>query len=210
MRWFQVAKDPDRAPPEGRYPDWRQQLAEEANFQCVYCAVSEPQFGGARGFHIEHYRPKSRFEALTHDYSNLFYACCVCNVFKGDDWPRDPPPALDLPSYPSPAETDYNHHFEVDWQAGRISAKNTAAAYVLQRLHLNRPQLMNERRNWAIVSRLRHFFEWVESTDLGSLPRDDATHALLLEFVEILGRVGRAREQYLNARPYEPGDLRNE
>lgn len=147
MRWRIVNKTPGFQPTVGTYSDWKGILAVEAQNQCVYCSIHENHMGGIRNFHVEHYRPKSKFDNLTNDYSNLFYACPICNVFKSNDWPNDPPNQdLDIIYYPDPSIDDYSLLFDVDFNLGLIKGKNTRAEYIVNKLYLNRPQLITNRR----------------------------------------------------------------
>jgi 5-methylcytosine-specific restriction endonuclease McrA len=54
---------------------------------CAYCEVREPELGGAEAFHVDHYKPKSKFSHLICNYDNLIYACRYCNRYKRDYWP---------------------------------------------------------------------------------------------------------------------------
>jgi hypothetical protein len=154
MEWKRIPKENSRQPEEGTYSDWKPLLAEEGFHQCVYCAIPEPQFGGIRNFHIEHYKPKSRreFEHLINDIRNLFYACAICNTFKGADWPSDPVHNFSNPSYPDPGNTCYEEIFSRE-EGGLIRGRYTAAVYMIEKLYLNRPQLLLERRIAKIFSR---------------------------------------------------------
>ena len=144
MKWKRIPKDRVEQPASGTYKSWKERLALEADYQCVYCAIHESHFGGFRNFHVEHFRPKSRFTDLTNDYCNVFYACAICNVFKGSDWPSEP--SSEVPSYLDPSIVDYSTVFTVDWQTGLTVATAVAAAYMLEKLFLNRPQLVLLRR----------------------------------------------------------------
>ena len=57
-------KEKTQQPTKGKYSDWKEILAEEGFNQCVYCAIPDACFGGIRNFHVEHYRPKSKFKKL--------------------------------------------------------------------------------------------------------------------------------------------------
>jgi 5-methylcytosine-specific restriction endonuclease McrA len=103
MNWRRIPKEKTVQPKKGRYSDWKEILAEEGFNQCVYCAIPDACFGGIRNFHVEHYRPKSKFEKLENDIKNLFYACAICNTFKGDDWPGEPEKDFFAPCYPDPS-----------------------------------------------------------------------------------------------------------
>jgi HNH endonuclease len=69
------------------YKKYKLSLRKEFNYACVYCDVREPELGGTQSFHIDHYRPKSKFPFLEHEYNNLLYACRNCNQYKRDYWP---------------------------------------------------------------------------------------------------------------------------
>jgi len=148
MNWKRIPKERSKQPTTGTYADWKPLLAEEGFHQCVYCSVSENTFGGIRNFHVEHYKPKgnSRFKHLENVYSNLFYACSICNGFKSDDWPSDPDKDLNNICYPNPSEVDYSHVFIVENDMGMIDGVNIAAKYMVNKLYLNRPQLIINRR----------------------------------------------------------------
>lgn len=152
MKWIKIEKDPKRQPATGKYNDWKQLLAIEGANQCVYCAIHENSMGGIRNFHVEHYRPKSIFTDKENDYCNLFYACPICNTFKSNDWPNEPIDDNSIASYPNPSDVDYNTLFDVDIRKGLIEGRNIAAKYIQEKIFLNRPQLITERRIHFILS----------------------------------------------------------
>jgi hypothetical protein len=153
MNWKLITKDLTKQPKNGTYRDWKPLLAEEGFHQCVYCAAHENSMGGIRNFHVEHYRPKSKFGHQENDYSNLFYACPICNTFKSNDWPNDPVEDNSISSYPNPSQVDYSLLFDVDNHRGLIGGRNIAAKYVQEKIFLNRPQLITERRVHFLLSR---------------------------------------------------------
>lgn len=146
MRWRRINKDSDYQPANGTYKDWKPELAVEAENRCVYCAIHENSMGGIRNFHVEHYRPKSRFQELINDYRNLYYSCPICNTFKSNDWPREPVNDFSVACYPDPSQTDYNGLYDISRTTGVIAGKNVAALYVQEKIFLNRPQLITERK----------------------------------------------------------------
>lgn len=146
MNWKKIEKDPSKQPANGIYSDWKPLLAAEGFNQCIYCAIHENSMGGIRNFHVEHYRPKSKFTDLENDYCNLFYSCPICNTFKSNDWPNEPVDDNSVASYPNPSSIDYNTLFDVDIERGVIEGRNTAAKYIQEKIFLNRPQLITERR----------------------------------------------------------------
>ncbi len=154
MKWKRIPKEFAAQPSTGTYRDWKERLAAEADNHCVYCGIHSGGFGGLRNFHVEHYRPKSKFRELENDIQNLFFACCICNVFKSDSWPNEPNGDHSNCCFPDPSAVDFTTLFEVDWSTGRIKGLFTATAFVEERLYLNRPQLINERRVWHLRRRL--------------------------------------------------------
>jgi HNH endonuclease len=147
MRWRRVSKENTTQPKSGEYSDWKHILAEEGFHQCVYCALHDATFG-ERNFHVEHYKPKSnyRFKHLVNDIRNLFYACPICNVFKGNSWPRAPKKDHSVEAFPNPSTCDYSDLFGIDRGTKEIRGKFIASKYLITRLHLNRAQLITERR----------------------------------------------------------------
>lgn len=157
MNWYLIKKDKDKQPKSGTYSDWKEQIAEECFFQCIYCAINEAQFGGIDHYHIEHYKPKSidRFKTLENDIMNLFYACPICNRFKSNDWPNDAND-LDLVCYPDPSIHNYEDLFEVDDETFQILGVYVSTKYMTTRLYLNRPQLIYERREAFLKEKGNH------------------------------------------------------
>src|SRR5947207_2527252 len=111
MRWTQVDRTRAAFPTRGSYKTWKPIIRVHCYYQCVYCAISEASFGGERNFHVDHHRPQKKFKKLRNDPKNLLYTCCVCNCFKGDDWPAEPTHDHSLEAYPDPAAYDYNMLF---------------------------------------------------------------------------------------------------
>lgn len=67
-----------------RAKDVRKQLLEDQHNKCAYCESRIPKDYND----VEHYRPKSIYYWLGHDWSNLLYACPICNrSYKKDLFP---------------------------------------------------------------------------------------------------------------------------
>jgi len=164
MEWKRIPKEITSIPNHGsKYSDWKSEIAEEGFHQCVYCAISENAFGGIRNFHIEHYRPKSKRKDLENEFSNLFYACSICNSFKGNDWPNEPNKEMNNIAYPNPSVVNYNDIFEVNNNLHIVNGKNISATYIVERLYLNRPQLILERKQSLIIYRIKKLNEIIHS-----------------------------------------------
>jgi len=196
MQWRLVDKTSTAQPSSGKYRDWKNLLREEAQRQCVYCAISEARFGGYRNFHVEHYRPQKFFRDLANDIRNLFYCCAICNGFKGADWPNEPLEDMSIAAYPDPSLCDYSTFLFVreDYLA---SSDKLAGAYVVERLYLNRPQLLMARE----LAALRSSLEDLTGRALELLDgRQPELLGLVKEAVALVTKLG-------DISPYEPGDI---
>lgn len=130
------------------YTDYRKYkpiLREEFNYRCIYCDIHENEHGGPRHFDVEHFRPKSiqRFLYLICVYTNLLYACNICNGFKSNRWPSDNPLA-DGKGFLDPCEHDYDEHFSLD-DTNHLVGLTKVGEYMIEILHLNRAQLIKVR-----------------------------------------------------------------
>jgi len=75
------------SPPQRRsYKAYKSILREEFYHRCVYCTFPD-LLKGQECFGTDHYRPKAAFPNLVSEYTNLFYACNVCNSRKREFWP---------------------------------------------------------------------------------------------------------------------------
>lgn len=63
-----------------KYKVIKKELIKLYNNKCVYC---EKEILDSF-YHIEHYRPKSKYYWLSYSWDNLFLSCEVCNIKKGD------------------------------------------------------------------------------------------------------------------------------
>lgn len=198
MSWFLIAK-PRTAPLGAKYKEWKPSLRVEGRHQCVYCSVREASFGGYRNFHVEHYRPKSEFVDLTNDYFNLYYACSICNAFKSDVWPGDPLPDLSNEAFPDPSIYNYSDLISVD-NNHVASGNNLAAMYTIERLFLNRPQLLVERKVRALEVRMRRLVDRATAYLVAEGDKGELTLALA-DAVRVL-------LDMRDVAPYEPGDIR--
>lgn len=154
MNWELIIKE-RKGVVVNNYKLYKSELAEEANHQCVYCCIHENRFGGIRNFHVEHYKPKSIFKDLENSYDNLFYACSICNAFKGNDWPNEPTSKYEAPFYPNPSEVNYSDIFTVNFSIGIVEGNNKTARYLINKLFLNRPQLVLERKHFSEMMRFQ-------------------------------------------------------
>jgi len=181
-------------------------LAVESHYRCVYCAIHEARMGGTRCFHVEHYRPKSRFAQLENRFENLFYSCPICNVFKGDDWPCEPATDHSTAAYPDPSAIDYSHILSVDKTSMSVSSDRVAGKYMIERLFLNRPQLIRERRLAAIQERARAMRGMAKAL-VAELATAPTLGRLVTGLLAAIVEVDEMLDELVSDRPYAPKDV---
>lgn len=209
MRWQKVDRTLRVQPKAGDYNDWKDQVASECGNRCVYCAVSEGRFGGRRNYHVDHFRPKSKFADLRKTIHNLYLSCCVCNCFKSDHWPAEPTNDHSVEAFIDPSDFDYNELFAVSATTYEVASKCVAGAYVVEQLFLNRPHLISERRLAILLeemaARQDAFDEVIEQ-----LFDSDATdaRALLQEVLATTKELRSVIKKLVEAVPYRSEDLK--
>jgi len=118
------------------YRFYKSILRTDFNKHCGYCDDWDFVCGGARGFHIDHFRPKKKFEHLENDYNNLVYACPYCNGAKSDDWPSNAEqPIADDKGYVDPCDNGFTSLFN-RFDNGRIFPKSKIGSYMFKQLKL--------------------------------------------------------------------------
>ena len=202
MQWPNLVGKSRIQPVTGRWHQWKQEIANHCGGQCVYCAISEGRFGGIRNFHVEHFRPKVKFPALENDIRNLYLACAICNVLKCDDWPAEPAADHSLTAYPDPSVADYNMLFTVSPATYELGSFTVAGKYVIERILLNRAQLVLERRLAATLRRLDEFEAWVNTS------LNDMTSEEMKATVAVLLKISTVKTDALRARPYQDLDTK--
>lgn len=201
MNWRKIDNQ-KRVQNDGVYNDWKQQISDDCFNQCVYCSIHEQPWGGIDHYHIEHYKPKSKFVDLENKITNLYHACPICNRFKSDDWPCD---ADDLNKicYPDPGLIDYKELFYPLTKDYLLRGKNVASNYIINRLYLNRPQLIFERRESILKERGNELID-----ELSKLVNELNDITLFREFATITCDIHKhliARDKIV---PYRLSDIR--
>lgn len=137
------------------YSKYRDAIAEDCQFRCVYCDSHENTIGGREAMELDHFRPwrkefvpskEKKFEHLKNSPQNLVHSCGVCNGFKWSHWPtEDPDRCYDHEKgWIDPFEEARANFFEVT-QEGIVCAKKPPAQYQIIKLRLNRPLLQRQR-----------------------------------------------------------------
>lgn len=205
MKWRVIDKTSAQIPATGTYSQWKPQLAREGGSRCVYCCIPESKFGGSRNFHVEHYRPKSIFPDLTNEYRNLFYACGICNIFKSDDWPAEHMLGnYRIAAYPDPSLVSYGEFLEVEATTGTVRSATFTGKYLIERLHLNRPQMIGLRLMSTLFMRIDAAHSAIrELWETGAVNETNRQ-----EVIELLLAHYQMARKYSEARPYGADQLR--
>ncbi len=136
---------------KGHYRRFRLYVREDFVECCAYCLIHELLAHGQENFELDHFRPKSLFHSLLHDFFNLYYTCHRCNHRKHDSWPNT---ELEAAGY---RFIDYcREHFSAHFQEtddGRWHPLTNAATYTLEKLDLNRPHLVRIRALLRAIAR---------------------------------------------------------
>ncbi len=112
--------------------------------RCGYCGVSESFVGGA--LEIDHFHPQAA--GGSDEIENLVYACTACNRFNGDyaSAPHSPESLRLL----HPRRDDLDAHI-TEMLDGRLLGITPRGWFHIQRLHLNRAQLIEMRHLQRIM-----------------------------------------------------------
>lgn len=209
MIWEKIVKNEALVKLSRSYKLCKEDLSIEGKHKCVYCCIPENRWGGIRNFHVEHYKPKSIFKKDIDNYINLFYACSVCNGFKGNDWPNHPQLTFDVAFYPNPIEYNYSELIQVDYENGYVTGNNFTANYLIEKLYLNRKQLINERKfywnNKKFSEALPLFQEYIKI--LLKHSKNDKTKKLLEKFFEHHCNVTKLYTNFNTMIPYKKEDI---
>ncbi len=109
--------------------------------RCAYCQSHDDRFGGEDGAEVDHFKPEGRHPELRFTWSNLYYACHVCNCLYKKQFPT-PDEEAQGKRFVDPCAEDPDDHFRMvqDESTGdisRIRFLSPAAEYTIFRLKLN-------------------------------------------------------------------------
>jgi len=141
--------------------DTKEALGVMYNYKCVYC---EQRLGRDSSFHVEHYRPKSRYYWIAYSWDNLLYCCAKCNSSKGTKFetmkvsivaPTDEDlknihsltkeyNKLEKPKLINPEVENIEKDIEF-FDNGFIYSENERVQYTIDSCNLNRDSILNER-----------------------------------------------------------------
>lgn len=115
----------------------RDRARERFGSRCGYCGVNDVAVGSS--LTIDHHRPRS--QGGRDDDENVVYACPRCNEHKGSYWHEEHPPHIPL-LHPGRHELALHLREGTD---GRLVGLTTEGTFFIERLHLNRAQLVEHR-----------------------------------------------------------------
>lgn len=128
--------------------DVRAALRAAFGGRCGHCGVAESSVGGE--LEVDHFHPQAA--GGSDDAKNLVYACTGCNRFKGDyACAPDAPESLRLLQ---PGVDDLTTHI-FEQPHGDLVGLSARGWFHIQRLHLNRPQLVEMRRLHRVMREQR-------------------------------------------------------
>ena len=208
MKWQQVRNEERVQPEGGSYTDWKDEIAAACGRQCVYCAISEARYGGIDNFHVEHFRPKSLFPKYTLTITNLYLACAICNRFKSNDWPAEPVDDHSVVAYPDPGAADYNDVMDVAVPGFSVAGNVVASQYVVERVYLNRPQLIRERRVADAEQRIRSQLAYLQQAADQLMQVDPIPRELLVALVQQMSTTWQSYMDVQAAPPYTREEIR--
>jgi 5-methylcytosine-specific restriction endonuclease McrA len=111
------------------YSRYRDFLRDEFVFRCVYCLTRETWLPDSIFMEAEHFVPKSLEPEKTNAYSNLLYACRVCNSIKSD---------TPFPDKLHPETNPWGNHLVVG-EDGIVTNLTPVGEWIISTLTLNTP-----------------------------------------------------------------------
>lgn len=168
-------------PPVGRvYSNYRPELRYDFWCACAYCGTTEQESHAS--MEIDHHEPKARRPDLVDVYTNLFYACPLCNRSKSRTWPSPTQMAQGMRFLR--IDTDHpDDHLEV--RGLRVEPLTPVGEYTITKLRLNRLELCNLRvcRQRLIIAkrRIASALRSLRALEIDHLPR--AKRAKVLDII---------------------------
>jgi uncharacterized protein (TIGR02646 family) len=123
--------------------------------RCAYCQTQDDYFGGEDAATVDHFKPEGRFHELRFTWSNLYYACHVCNCHYKKQHPTVAEEAQGK-RFVDPCAEDPEDHFRLvrDNSTGefsRIRPLSPAAEYTNFRLKFNHRKSLRD--YWRLLDR---------------------------------------------------------
>jgi uncharacterized protein (TIGR02646 family) len=157
-----------RPPALTDYKKYKPYLREDFGRRCAYCHIPELRYGTSGNYAVDHFRPKSRAEfcKFVCRYSNLYYACRDCNLYKGSAWPGKAERILGC-RFLDPCAIDPADQWIVS-EDGTLIPKTPAARYTVEQLRLNRDNLRDWRRDKTeLTIRIKEIVRLIAAAEIG-------------------------------------------
>jgi uncharacterized protein (TIGR02646 family) len=103
-------------------------LEEDFNKSCGYCDDPNLYYGQKLDYHIDHFKPKSRFPELEVEYKNLVYSCPYCNRAKSNKWKAKN-------GFIDPCSQEYDKNLQRN-DKGEIQSITERGKHIVQELRL--------------------------------------------------------------------------
>lgn len=170
----------------------REQVRQRARYACEYCGVHETDAGGL--LTVDHFHPQAH--GGQNSPENLLYCCARCNQYKADYCPLD----VNDPTLWNPIRESSESHF-VLVADGTLYPLTPTGIFTLQRLRLNRPQLVTYRLQKRqqegqsrLTTRLQHIIELQETLYMHHSSLLEENRLLLEELRKVLQILLREHE----------------
>lgn len=152
---MKIERGPDPGP-FARHTDYKPFLRPLFRCRCAYCLTPDSRLGGEDGMTVDHFRPQAKSPDLRHAWTNLYYACGICNSHYKKDYPR-PDEERSGKRFVDPCAEDPDDHFRLtrDPECGdycRVRPISEIARYTVFRLQLNRRKSLRD--FWREIDRL--------------------------------------------------------
>ncbi len=116
--------------------------------RCAYCLTRDERLGGEEAMTVDHFKPESRYPNLRLAWSNLYYACAVCNSHwkKDHPWPDE---EAEGKRFVDSCDEDPDEHFRMvrDANTGdfcNVQPRSDAASYTVECLGFNRRKFLRD------------------------------------------------------------------
>ncbi len=149
---MRIERGPDPGP-FGHHRQYKPSLRVVFRSRCAYCLMHDDKLGGEDGATVDHFKPVGRYPELRLVWSNLYYACTVCNCHYKKHYPT-PEEEAQGKRFIDPCAEDTDEHFRMipDERTGdlnRIRPLTAPAEYSVFRLKLNDRKLLRD--YWRMI-----------------------------------------------------------
>lgn len=151
---MRIERGPDPGP-FAKHTDYKLQLRPLFRCRCAYCFSPDEYLGGEEAMTVDHFKPVGRYPELRLKWSNLYYACIVCNSHFKKDHPTPDEEAAGK-QFVDPCAEDPDEHFRMVRDPGcgdycRLKPLSNSAEYTIFRLKFNHRRFLRDL--WRSIDR---------------------------------------------------------